>query len=151
MKRLPNCNCKVCNKAIYRRPVQLAGAVYCSRACYGLGQRREVRFCACGKQLTPKQRFTCSQACTNKRRLGTKYNKGVKIKALAVLVRELRGAKCEDCGYDTVPGILEIHHVVRKADGGSDAIENLVLLCPNCHAIRHYNTGRVGERLKPAV
>lgn len=33
---------------------------------------------------------------------------------------------------------LEIHHVVRLADGGSDTISNTVAVCPNCHRELHY-------------
>lgn len=32
---------------------------------------------------------------------------------------------------------LEIHHVKRLADGGSDRAENAVALCPNCHRRLH--------------
>lgn len=32
---------------------------------------------------------------------------------------------------------LEEHHVVRLADGGADAIDNAVALCPNCHRRVH--------------
>ena len=28
---------------------------------------------------------------------------------------------------------LEIHHLKRLADGGSDTISNTVAICPNCH------------------
>jgi hypothetical protein len=46
--------------------------------------------------------------------------------------------KCEACGFDYGHGrILRSHHVrpVSK-DGKSDA-DNLVALCPNCHAVVH--------------
>jgi 5-methylcytosine-specific restriction protein A len=32
---------------------------------------------------------------------------------------------------------LEVHHVKQLADGGDDAIENAVALCPNCHRRLH--------------
>ena len=40
---------------------------------------------------------------------------------------------------------LEIHHVKRLADGGSDRITNAIALCPNCHREFHYgvNKGKV--------
>ena len=33
--------------------------------------------------------------------------------------------------------ILDIHHIERVADDGGDAPENLLPLCPNCHALHH--------------
>jgi len=35
-------------------------------------------------------------------------------------------------GKDGFP-YLEIHHIVSFQDGGSDSLDNLVALCPNCH------------------
>ncbi|MDD5216181.1 MAG: HNH endonuclease [Methylococcales bacterium] len=32
---------------------------------------------------------------------------------------------------------LEVHHVIRLADGGADSIKNVVALCPNCHRKMH--------------
>jgi 5-methylcytosine-specific restriction endonuclease McrA len=42
--------------------------------------------------------------------------------------------KCEVCGLFCVY-IGEIHHVVSVKGGGSGYPENLIYLCPNCHAI----------------
>jgi len=49
--------------------------------------------------------------------------------------------KCEQCGFSD-KRILEIHHKNRnrKANGRN----NLILLCPNCHALTHYLT-RTGK------
>ncbi len=33
---------------------------------------------------------------------------------------------------------LEVHHVIRPADGGSDTINNSVALCHNCHRELHF-------------
>lgn len=54
---------------------------------------------------------------------------------------------CEDCGNpapfkrrsDGSP-YLEVHHVVRLADGGEDTVDNAIALCPNCHRRRHFGT-----------
>ena len=32
---------------------------------------------------------------------------------------------------------LEVHHVDYMANGGSDTIDNVVALCPNCHRKMH--------------
>jgi len=33
---------------------------------------------------------------------------------------------------------LEVHHLKRLADGGSDTIKNAIAVCPNCHRELHY-------------
>ena len=45
------------------------------------------------------------------------------------------GAFCQGCGrdYSVDPRVLEVDHVSPKSDGGSDAYENLTLLCPPCN------------------
>ena len=45
------------------------------------------------------------------------------------------GAFCQGCGrdYSFDPRVLEVDHRQPKADGGTDAYENLTLLCPPCN------------------
>lgn len=52
---------------------------------------------------------------------------------------------CEQCkkpapflrDSDNTP-YLEVHHIVRLADGGDDTVDNAIALCPNCHRKAHY-------------
>lgn len=55
--------------------------------------------------------------------------------------------KCERCGYDKCPDILEVHHVDRSRKNGASV--NLELLCPNCHAEEHClkNDGRFKRKI----
>ena len=40
--------------------------------------------------------------------------------------------RCQACGRG---GALEVHHVIKRSQGGSDfALDDLVALCPGCHA-----------------
>ena len=45
------------------------------------------------------------------------------------------GAFCQGCGrdYNFDPRVLEVDHIRPKSDGGSDAYDNLTLLCPPCN------------------
>ena len=36
---------------------------------------------------------------------------------------------------------FEIHHIIEQAEGGTDDIENLIVLCPNCHQHRYHRSG----------
>ena len=35
---------------------------------------------------------------------------------------------------------LEIHHLCQLTDGGSDTIQNAVVVCPNCHRELHFGS-----------
>ena len=59
------------------------------------------------------------------------------------MVKQIADGKCQMCGeeapfYDTSQKpYLEEHHVQRLADGGKDAMDNVVAICPNCHRKIH--------------
>ncbi|WP_271271089.1 HNH endonuclease [Aliamphritea hakodatensis] len=47
---------------------------------------------------------------------------------------------CEPSPFESYSGepFLEVHHLRRLADKGSDTVTNAVALCPNCHRELHY-------------
>ena len=56
-------------------------------------------------------------------------------KSIALPLIALRGRKCECCGLETwldQPINLEVHHI--NGDRTNNSLENLQLLCPNCHS-----------------
>lgn len=72
----------------------------------------------------------------------TTYKRNPDVVA-AVLIRA--NGKCEICGCDAPfkrqkdnTPYLEVHHKVRLADDGDDAVENALALCPNCHRKQHF-------------
>ena len=144
-KRKPNVSCVVCKKQIYRRPVEIqrnGGRIFCSMVCYGLSNRKEQPCLVCGKAiLAGLNKKTCSRACSNKHRTGIRYNmhrpkdKVVSQRALKVRLLQERGAICERCGYQKRQ-ILQVHHKDRNRL--NNALDNLELICPNCHCEEHY-------------
>lgn len=54
-------------------------------------------------------------------------------------------SRCKMCGKDgSIDGnkglsFLEIHHIRPLSEGGTDSIENSIVLCPNCHKIEYRN------------
>jgi 5-methylcytosine-specific restriction endonuclease McrA len=64
---------------------------------------------------------------------------------VAAEVLERAAGRCERCkakapfrrASDNTP-YLEVHHIIRLADGGEDTVDNAVALCPNCHRKSHY-------------
>jgi len=75
----------------------------------------------------------------------------IRTRRLSSLVRRhaiiQAGSKCQLCHLDgAIDGnegqsFLEIHHLKRLSEGGEDSLQNIVVLCPNCHKT-------VEERLK---
>lgn len=56
-------------------------------------------------------------------------------KTTAAPLIALRGRKCEQCGMTEwlgQPINLEVHHI--SGDRSDNSLENLLLLCPNCHS-----------------
>ncbi len=144
-KRIPNINCSVCNKTIYRRPCEIErseGRAFCSRICYGLFCRKEIPCIICGELiLSGFNKKTCSRGCANKHRIGIKYklnrpkDKVISQRFLKIRLLKIRGTSCEKCGYDKQE-ILQIHH--KDKNKNNNNINNLELICPNCHFEKHY-------------
>ena len=44
--------------------------------------------------------------------------------------------KCERCGYDSNPAAIVVHHKDRNRM--NDSLDNLEILCANCHAAEHW-------------
>ncbi len=55
---------------------------------------------------------------------------------------ERADSKCEICAFKFAP-ILHVHHIVPVSRGGRAKQSNLVLLCPNCHALAHRYLGKI--------
>lgn len=84
--------------------------------------------------LAPKETYTSTK----------KYLRSPEVRAW--VRRHARGI-CEGCEQKApfnVEGqpFLEVHHVKRLAEGGSDTISNAVALCPNCHRRAHYSSDK---------
>ena len=60
---------------------------------------------------------------------------------------------CEHCGWTPPEAkLLHAHHIVALAVGGSDTLDNVAVLCPNCHSLAHYVTSRaLGRHLGPST
>lgn len=76
----------------------------------------------------------------------TNFLRDPKVKAW--VLKEAAGL-CECCNSEapfiTAEGepFLEVHHLRRLADRGSDTVTNVVALCPNCHRGLHYGKNKI--------
>ncbi len=105
---------------------------------------------ACGTKVSTNRTY-CTAICrTNARALkveatisnstlqDTPKQSRVSTKRVRKFLIELRGSKCENCGWselnpasNTVP--IEMDHI--DGDSENNSIDNLRLLCPNCHSL----------------
>ncbi len=79
---------------------------------------------------------------------GTQYKRN---NYLMALIKEYRGYSCQFC-QTKIPKsdgsyYIEACHIKAKADGGNDTLENILILCPNCHKLYDYNK-RENEEIK---
>lgn len=145
LKRRPNAECLLCKRVVYRRPYQVqqnGGKVFCGAQCFGIFCRKERQCLVCKTPiLAGRNSRTCSRACANRNRTGIRYvgkarNDKVKNqRALKIRLIAKRGMKCERCGYSKLE-ILHVHH--RDRDRNNNDLDNLELICPNCHYEEHY-------------
>lgn len=124
----PNCICSTCNKPIYkslsRKQNSKHGLHFCNRRCKETAQ-----------QIGGINEIQPAHYGTGKRT----YREIVK--------RETGFTCCENCKWDLVPEILEVHHIDRNRENND--ISNLQVLCPTCHTLVHYKAtdGRYGKKV----
>jgi predicted nucleic acid-binding Zn ribbon protein len=136
-KRNPNTNCVICNKPIYKRPIEIKrnkNRVFCGR--------KEEPCVVCGKPiLAGLNKKTCSRSCANIHRTGIKYlqnrprDKVKSYRQLKIRLLQQGGKKCERCGYSKYE-ILQLHH--KDKNRFNNDLDNLELICPNCHFEKHF-------------
>ena len=82
-----------------------------------------------------------SQKIANPDIQGEQYQKGTLAgwENLKAYAKHRDGYKCRVCGKSKHKdgARLEVHHIIRKADGGTDVPENVVTLCEECHKAHH--------------
>lgn len=54
--------------------------------------------------------------------------------------------KCQHCGGKSGDKILNVHHVKPRANGGTDTVDNLIVLCETCH--KNYHNGKITLKIK---
>lgn len=115
-KLQPNSRCALCLVPIYRNQSRLrkskSGLQFCSRDCKDKAQSLDVRLLRIPHYGTGKSSY--------------------RQRALAKLP-----IICNRCGFNRVPTILLVHHKDRNRE--NNELENLEVLCPNCHTEEHRN------------
>lgn len=113
----PNCVCAQCGQEFYRnaskQSISKSGLQFCSRICKDVAQR------------------IGGLAAIQPSHYGDNTSE-YRVLALRELPNE-----CARCGYDEHLAALIVHH--KDTDRSNNSLENLEILCANCHAIEHWS------------
>lgn len=147
--------CELCGKKIIRRNSHIKNKkkLFCSRKCKNIWKNEnttkiQLNCCQCNKQFSNYQyrvnanKFNfCSRKCYQEWKLENKfvYYKNYRFQAFQYFDK-----KCEICGFDKIKGILEVHHIDKNRKNNEKS--NLIILCPNCHAIITRKLGEILNR-----
>ena len=98
------------------------------RKLYGDDVLRVMQECADASDRTKAQHIITEQVC-----IAMSDSPPTRIQHRR-LVEDL-GPTCQGCSrdYSFDPRVLEVDHIRPKSDGGTDAYDNLTLLCPPCN------------------
>jgi len=147
--------CSNCNKSFLKalRFIKPGVKNYCSPKCASAGLRKRITLkCAiCDKLFervlskiknSKSGLYFCSRTCKDKAQRINGYKEiqpfhyGKSIRNYRSIAFSKYDMKCEICGYNTRPEILEVHHIDRNRK--NNELSNLIILCPNCHAALTY-------------
>jgi endogenous inhibitor of DNA gyrase (YacG/DUF329 family) len=145
--------CSTCGKICKKVKRFLKEHSFCSPKCQytWMDKRQEVSCATCGKTFKKRQSeirkaknglYFCCRKCKD---LAARLDGGIPdiqpdfygtgvSNYRDIAFRELP-KKCNRCGYDEYPEIVQVHHKDGNRDNNN--ISNLEPLCPNCHAIEH--------------
>lgn len=109
------CSCDHCGNSFFRAKSKItkskSGKLFCCKECKNVAQTYML-------EIQPSH---YGQGITRYRERGLKHY----------------GATCARCGYSGNSTALVVHHKDRNRLNGS--LENLEVLCANCHAIEHHS------------
>lgn len=147
--------CQICGRDFYVTPARIKAVEakgyhirFCSKACYGKGKAGEgnpfwgrkhteatkTRFKEHLKEHPTRPRFRADATNPNEARFGAAF-RGATRSWFRDYLRRTQG-RCNRCGYNEVPQVLEVHH--RDRDRKNNVEANLELLCPTCHSVDHW-------------
>lgn len=160
-------NCLNCGTETYveNKEIKRGFGKFCSRKCSGENKTKNVVapqpnvICALchqmfylnfSKQANSKSRlyFCCRAHKDAAQRIGgikeimpPHYGTGSAINTYRRTIFAIKPKICERCGFDKHPSAIIVHHKDRNRN--NDNINNLEVLCCNCHAIEHW--GNIDE------
>lgn len=142
--------CKHCRHAhsYERRNNKFCGISCATSFNNKLREKKQFLCMSCGDILLGRSRKYCNNKCQNAYQRNQKLlSNTASIRTIKKFLIETRGYKCSKCGISEWMNesiTLEMEHI--DGDSSNNQLENLTLLCPNCHSqtstFRAKNKGR---------
>lgn len=152
-------NCLTCNKKFVteQKEVNRGNGKFCSRSCSSKSSRKKtmkVKVVVCSYCKIDFEKpisklgnsksglFFC---CRKHKDLGQRFENGLTeihpphykgIGNYREIAFKAYGKLCSVCGYNKISNVLEVHHIDRNRSNNS--VDNLSVLCPNCHQENHF-------------
>lgn len=133
--------CLVCEEELVRRDQKK----FCGHSCsakYTNRARAKKNPCRnCGTQIAPGrlERKYCSEKCCAEYRFNESVNsKNPSSRTMKTFLIKEHGTSCMECGWNKInPTSNKVPIELEHIDGNSknNKIDNLKLLCPNCHSL----------------
>ncbi len=143
-----------CPKKHFNFAIKRNRNLFCSKNCFYIHKSKlhsVTTNCAnCGKEIKKQNsalsrsktgNLYCSKSCSvsSNNAIFRKWENHPSFKSGIGSYRNLifsstENPKCKDCGYDNLLA-LEVHH--KDRDRTNNELDNLQILCCNCHTIRH--------------
>lgn len=144
VKKVPARNCKVCGR-LYRND----NSLFCSEECISKNTPKPIHnvdCINCGDTVqtkNPNRKFCSNECCANHKnkkrfRQIESGNINLPTRAYKKYLIYKHSEKCMECGWcevnktsNTIP--IELEHI--DGDSSNNKLDNLKLLCPNCHSL----------------
>jgi len=131
-------------------------AKFCSKRCSAVhnnqNRSKVILSCViCESKFESKSRHAkyCSNICRDHSRTSRskahraegkyRYHRSAKVR------RHFGDLPCFICGWSEAT--CDVHHIVPRRDGGSNDLDNLVILCPNHHRLADQGKLKINQSL----
>lgn len=136
--------CQFCGKPFIAdsREVNRGNAKYCSLSCSGKApkQLQYKQICKhCGKEFmsSSKNAKYCSDSCKQKNYRARQKSLSENGTSIKNYYKVFENIPCELCSWDKTS--RDLHHIIEVSNGGTNELNNLICVCPNCHRMIHNN------------
>ena len=124
------------------REVKRGNAKYCSLSCAAKApkQLQYSMVCKhCGKEFLSASKLAkyCSDSCKQKNYRARQKDLSLDTVPIKKLYKVFENTPCEICGWNK--SSRDLHHIVEVANNGTNELNNIVCVCPNCHRMIHNN------------